>query len=148
MPKRLSHNISNKLEPGNGKSRCFLAVKTGRFRGMFLPIVAEALAIKEALSWVQGKGWSNVICESDSLTVVHNNVESDSLDFTSFGALVDDIKMLLIQFQGNCRVVALPRQAYMAAHELAQAIRIDEFVGEWFHNPPNIVRDVLLADSI
>lgn len=38
--------------------------------GLISSYMAEALAIKEALSWIQDRGWSKVTVETDCLTAV------------------------------------------------------------------------------
>ncbi|KAJ8769510.1 hypothetical protein K2173_004255 [Erythroxylum novogranatense] len=42
-----------------------LRVRIGRLEGAFRPKIAEALAIKEALSWIECTRWSRVIVEGD-----------------------------------------------------------------------------------
>ena len=47
-----------------------IQAKTICLYGMVSPVMAEFMAIKEALSWIEDTGWMNVIVESDSLVSV------------------------------------------------------------------------------
>ena len=42
--------------------------------GLVSPDVAEAIGLKEALSWIKDNSWSNVVVESDALVVVQEVV--------------------------------------------------------------------------
>ncbi|KAL8096143.1 hypothetical protein AgCh_037190, partial [Apium graveolens] len=44
--------------------------RTQYLPGMVSSIMAEALAIKEVLSWIKSKGWRKVVVESDCLTAI------------------------------------------------------------------------------
>ncbi|KAJ8765888.1 hypothetical protein K2173_020404 [Erythroxylum novogranatense] len=109
----------------------FLAARNNYVIGSLSPKVAEAMAIKEALSWIQDKSWDHVVCESDSLEVVQAIQASSYEDFTSFGAMIDNIKQNIESWSGVCRVSAVPRSANTAAHVLAQATRHSDCIGEW-----------------
>lgn len=124
----------------------FVAARNSRIVGLFSPRVAEAIAFKEALSWIQAEGWTHVCCEGDSLDVVHAIESAFLLDLTSFGAVINDIKTLVRSWRGNCGVAAVPRTANSAAHCLAQATRNPVSVGAWRGVPPNFLNVVLLAD--
>ncbi|XVE79954.1 hypothetical protein DITRI_Ditri14bG0098900 [Diplodiscus trichospermus] len=50
---------------------CFVAVKSAVHSHMSAnALLAEAISLKEALSWIKEKGWVNAVVESDSLLVV------------------------------------------------------------------------------
>uniref|UniRef100_A0A803NNS8 RNase H type-1 domain-containing protein n=1 Tax=Cannabis sativa TaxID=3483 RepID=A0A803NNS8_CANSA len=44
--------------------------KHGSKEVVFEPLLVEAMSIKEALSWIKDRGWTDVILESDCLTMV------------------------------------------------------------------------------
>lgn len=48
----------------------FVAAKSGRLSTVSDPFMAEALAVKEALTWIKDVGHVNVIIETDCLTFV------------------------------------------------------------------------------
>ncbi|KAJ8756330.1 hypothetical protein K2173_025142 [Erythroxylum novogranatense] len=124
----------------------FLAAKNMCLLGSFTPKVAEAMALKEALSWLQDKGWEQVVCESDCLEVIQAVINRDWQDLTSFGAIIDDIRRLQAQSRQQIHFNVVKRSGNCVAHSLDQATRLCSNVGEWFVNPPNYIRDVLLTD--
>ncbi|XP_060959571.1 uncharacterized protein LOC133030706 [Cannabis sativa] len=78
----------------------------------------EAFGIKEALSWIKGKQWSNVVVETDSLVSVH--ALSSSVFMPSvFGLLISDCKRLL-DCLCDVSVTFVSRSANKTAHCLAR----------------------------
>lgn len=68
-----------------------VAARTCCFSGMVAAEFAEALAIKEALSWIKEQDWQEVLLESDCLAAVQairSKVEMRS----SFGLVVDECR--------------------------------------------------------
>lgn len=90
----------------------------GKFRGSFCPSLAEAISIREALSWMHNLGYSNVVVESDVMVVIDalNNTISIS---SSLGLIVDDCKSLVRIFL-SCQFVLAYRSENQAVHALAR----------------------------
>lgn len=86
----------------------------GNLVGSFSPTLAEALTVREALSWLLSLGFSDNVIESDTLVVVDvlNNLVFDS---SSLGLIVEDCKILARQFS-SCLFVFVYRSANQAAH--------------------------------
>ncbi|XP_073152648.1 uncharacterized protein [Henckelia pumila] len=75
----------------------------GTLMRRFNPTTAEALSIKEALSWLKSVDCSQIIVESDALLVIKalNNSEPDS---SSLSLIVEDCKILARDFS-SCHFV-------------------------------------------
>lgn len=88
----------------------------GNLAGSFSPSLAEALTVREALSWLLSLDFSDIVIESDALVVVEalNNLVSDS---SSLGLVVEDCKILASHFS-SCHFVFVYRSANQAAHGL------------------------------
>ncbi|CAH9089593.1 unnamed protein product [Cuscuta epithymum] len=86
--------------------------------GECLPCEAEALAIREALSWIKTAGWSNVDVESDALQLTRA-IQSKGNE-SAFGIIVDDINEISASITG-IEFSHVKRSANRAAHDLAKA---------------------------
>ncbi|KAJ8762002.1 hypothetical protein K2173_006604 [Erythroxylum novogranatense] len=108
-----------------------LGVRIGRLEGAFRPKIAEALAIKEALSWIERFGWPWVVVESDYLVVIHALLDRHFVNATAFGDLIS--LSCFLHSQLDCEVVFhhVRRSANQVAHGLTQASRTMANVGEW-----------------
>lgn len=79
--------------------------------------VAEALGVKEALSW--RKQWGAVTLETDSLSVVQS-IRSKAVMLSYFGDLINDCRALLEELP-NVSLFFVRRSANGVAHFLARA---------------------------
>ncbi|XP_074346913.1 uncharacterized protein LOC141685724 [Apium graveolens] len=86
--------------------------------GLDSPYMAEAIAIKEALSWIQDRGWSKIVVESDCLTAVQA-VRSKVPMRSPFGDVIQSCRNMLASFN-TVSLFFIKRSANMAAHELAR----------------------------
>ncbi|XP_021593121.1 uncharacterized protein LOC110600563 [Manihot esculenta] len=84
------------VRDANGR---FMAAKTGCFCSQMEVKCAEAMAFREALSWIKEYGWDQVLFESDTqvLVVSINNASLD--DLSPFGILVQNCKLLLSSYE-------------------------------------------------
>ncbi|CAH9096881.1 unnamed protein product, partial [Cuscuta epithymum] len=96
----------------------FLAGAAIPRKGVCLPKEAEALSMREALSWIKAAGWDQVDVESDALHLVEG-VHSASTE-SSFGLLVNDIKELATSFS-SITFSHVKRSANRVAHHMARA---------------------------
>lgn len=87
--------------------------------GHVQPEIAEIIGIKEALSWIEGHQWQNVIIETDSLACVQA-INSEFHIPSRFGLLVHDCRGLL---SNMCNVILefVKRSANRSAHSLARS---------------------------
>ncbi|XP_062081298.1 uncharacterized protein LOC133786098 [Humulus lupulus] len=90
-------------------------------RGNVTPELAEAIAIKEALSWIKDSGWQKVTLESDCLLVVQA-LRSPSHHSSYFGRIIDVCKSLLASIKPRVvNVKFIKRSANNVAHSLARS---------------------------
>lgn len=82
------------------------------------PTFAEAIAIKEALSWAKEMKWHTVTVESDCQVVVQL-IRSSVPMRSRLGKVVEDCRDLL-RIYNNFQLYFIKQSANMSAHELAQ----------------------------
>ncbi|XP_030502725.2 uncharacterized protein LOC115717895 [Cannabis sativa] len=92
----------------------FAGVKTGSVS----PELAEAMGIREALSWLKNHPFSQAIVETDSL-VCAESIRSAEVFASSFGSVVNDCKKLL-ESLSNVSLLFVKRSANCAAHFVAR----------------------------
>lgn len=68
-----------------------IEAKTCLRNGQEEPEVVEAIAVKEALSWIKSKNWQKVVVETDCMAVVQG-VRSDVRMRSQFGLLVEECR--------------------------------------------------------
>ncbi|XP_060961018.1 uncharacterized protein LOC133031516 [Cannabis sativa] len=104
--------------------------------GVVKPVIAETIGIKEALSWIERKQWSNVVIETDALVVVQAINSSFSMP-SQFGLLVGDCRTLMSSLN-NVSLKFVKRFANRAAHCLA---RESCFSSDCIFNQHNVSAD-------
>lgn len=122
----------------------FIAAYQGYFQGCFSPLLAEAISLREVLSWIKTMHIGNLIIESDSQLLVystHNSVE----DTSSIGLVVDDCKALIGAID-HCEVRFVYRSANDVAHSIARAARSTSGWHEWVQSCPSFIFDVMATD--
>ncbi|XP_063939145.1 uncharacterized protein LOC135148333 [Daucus carota subsp. sativus] len=82
------------------------------------PVTAEAMAIKEALSWIDDMQWPHVTVESDCLVVVQA-IRSKTPMRSHLGGIIEECRRLLTQFH-KVSLFFVKRSANMVAHQLAR----------------------------
>ncbi|XP_031101786.1 uncharacterized protein LOC116005685 [Ipomoea triloba] len=93
------------------------------------PYLAEAMAVKEALSWMKINGYSDFILESDSLNF-YSNYNSNLVDLSYVGLLVKQCRCIANDI-GNVFVHRVRRSANQVAHVLARATGSSSVLGSW-----------------
>lgn len=91
--------------------------KSEIFHGQVRPELAEAVAVKEALSWVKDKQWREVVIETDCLVVVQA-IRSKVPMTSPFGSIIMECRSLVVEL--NTEVLFVHRSANMAAHFIAR----------------------------
>uniref|UniRef100_A0A803PKP8 Reverse transcriptase domain-containing protein n=1 Tax=Cannabis sativa TaxID=3483 RepID=A0A803PKP8_CANSA len=86
--------------------------------GVVSPLLAEAVGIKEALSWIKNKRWSDLVLETDCLNVVHD-FNSNKPMISPYGFVIKDCKAIL-EHLVNVSIVFVKRSANKVAHALAR----------------------------
>ncbi|KAH9753855.1 putative reverse transcriptase/RNA-dependent DNA polymerase [Citrus sinensis] len=112
----------------------FIAAKSSSLPGSFDPREAEALAVKEALSWLKTFPFTLVILEMDSLLVF--NALHDQLVYPNgFGSIIADCRVLA-QSLGEVAFSFVRRSANSAAHTVARVGSSMSGSGVWNFVPP------------
>lgn len=71
-----------------------IEAKTLVYPHLVTPILAETMAIKEALSWIDRDRWPQVVLESDCLVVVQA-IRGSTPMRSLFGQLVEECRLLM-----------------------------------------------------
>ncbi|KAL8108560.1 hypothetical protein AgCh_024870 [Apium graveolens] len=89
-------------------------------RGSISPDLAEALGIREALSWLKNTNYANAVVESDCLQVVQA-IQSSFICFSYLGRVVSECRNLLVSLSDkNVSFNFVKRSANKVAHYLAR----------------------------
>ncbi|XP_019190496.1 PREDICTED: uncharacterized protein LOC109184955 [Ipomoea nil] len=110
----------------------FLACKNMCMHSNYTVKEAEALSVREALSWLLGIGMGNVEVEMDS-QIVFNVLHSSSFS-SSFGLLVDDVKELAATI-GGVEFFYARWNANCATDTVARGAFLCQIVGSGFIHP-------------
>ncbi|XP_074351531.1 uncharacterized protein LOC141690649 [Apium graveolens] len=89
-------------------------------QGTIDPVLAEAIGIREALSWVKEHGWCGTAVETDCLAMVQA-IRCSSVTLSYLGRVIDECKGLLAQLkERNVTLMFVKRSANKVAHYLAR----------------------------
>jgi hypothetical protein len=116
-----------------------------KFPNVTVPEMAEAMAIRFALSFARGECLDNFTCATDYLSVVQR-VNSPGKDRSACGSVIEDIKRLLSSFQSSS-ITHVYRSQNVAAHVLAHYVDYSN-VSIWRGVPPVCIRDAIRKDSM
>ncbi|XP_050223218.1 uncharacterized protein LOC126673217 [Mercurialis annua] len=108
------------------------------------PVIAEAWALKEALSWIKNRNMSNVVVEVDCLQIVQllsSDIQPTSYLLCLLVDCVDVLKTLM-----NVKVYFVYRSANSVAHSLARSTSSMSGRRVWSDDPPEFLLNVLLSD--
>ncbi|KAL8119749.1 hypothetical protein AgCh_017015 [Apium graveolens] len=123
----------------------FLGARCCRLQGAWSPREAEAIGMKEALSWVIARRNHHCIIESDAQVLVA--ACNGKPGVAIFGTIVDDCNQLLKHIN-PVLVKFVYRSANSVAHALAKASYSMSDVGEWVNAPSDFISYVLERDLI
>lgn len=102
-------------------SKDLLEAKARCVRGSVEPDLAEAINIREALSWIKYRRWSKVEVESDSLVSVQS-IRSSTMLLSYFGRVIQECRQLLFDLKYNeVSIKFVKRSADAATHSLAKS---------------------------
>jgi ribonuclease HI len=107
------------------------------------PEMAEALALRRAVSFAVNEGFTKVIFASDCLSVI-NRIAEPLVDRSFCGPVIEDVKLAAASFE-SCSFTHVSRSLNMAAHCLA---RLCEFSVDavWRGVPPDCIREAICND--
>lgn len=110
---------------------------------VFSPKEAEAMAVREALSWLKNRDISQVQVETDSLQIIQSlklNVEDSSFDL-----VISDVKDLLCSLS-HVTIFHARRIANSVAHRLVREAYSLSVGKEWSFCPPSFIVNVLYSN--
>ncbi|XP_074335978.1 uncharacterized protein LOC141673144 [Apium graveolens] len=130
---------SNKISVGcviRDDRGSFVCARSNAIQGTFHPREAEAVGLKEALSWV--KDWRRHRCvfECDSKVLV--DAAKGEAGTTYFHLIVEECRDILKHFE-EVLVCFIHRSANIAAHNLAQVAYSTSGPMEWLDTAPNFL---------
>lgn len=108
------------------------------------PLVAEALAMRDAISLAINLSLSNVIFESDNQTLVEacrKNIVRGEIRI-----IIDDILKLKSQIQVS-GFTWVKRGGNRTAHAIANLAKNNRLSGSWISCPPDLLRSALVNDA-
>ncbi|CAH9075972.1 unnamed protein product [Cuscuta epithymum] len=123
----------------------FVAGTAMPWPGILSSLEAELIAIREALSWLQGTGWQSVEVESDASRAISEIKKHTS--FSSFGLIAEDIRELATNF-ANISFFFTRRSANKLAHSIAKAACSMSYSCSWFYVIPSFLSCIFYNDLI
>jgi ribonuclease HI len=107
------------------------------------PEIAEALAMRRAITFARDEGFSNIIVSSDCLSVVQRVIAGEE-DRSLCGPVIHDIRRMAASFV-SCSFNHVKRGLNCAAHSLA---KLSEFsvCSVWRGVAPDCIREILCND--
>lgn len=121
----------------------FIAGYGGSFAGALDPNIVEAMAFREALSWLKKRSVHHVHIELDSLTVVQA-FDNKNKDSSYLGSIIADYHQLVKDLR-SYSVYFVRRSANSAAHIIAREAGSMSDRKEWLSMPSFLI-DVLSSD--
>ncbi|KAK6161535.1 hypothetical protein DH2020_004916 [Rehmannia glutinosa] len=122
----------------------FIVARTLWFQGIYEVREAEALGVREALSWIRSLSLNKVVIETDAKYVV-DGLLSLELGDSEFDTILIECRNLL-QGEPNLSVDFIRRGGNMVAHRLAKESFSFGSPFVWSDPPPCIVK--LLVDDV
>ncbi|KAM0846858.1 hypothetical protein ACQ4PT_055376 [Festuca glaucescens] len=120
----------------------FLLSCSEGLHGLPPPELAEAIAVRRAMSVARVRGFSRIAVVSDCLSVIQRILAS-AMDRSTLGAVINDINTLKTDFQ-SCLFSFSSRKTNVLAHKLARAAQ--PLVCNISAVIPEFIRDELCTD--
>lgn len=112
----------------------FIATKNDILPGSFEAHEAEAIGVRESLSWLKKFAFHSVILEIDNLQVF-NALHDKDVYPNGFGIIIADCRAL-IQSLREVTFYFVRRSANSTAHIVTRVSGSMSDLGEWSHVPP------------
>jgi hypothetical protein len=110
-----------------------------------MPEIAEAVAIRQPLTFIESIGVHSLQVVSDCLSVI-NKLQQQALNRSPTGAIVHDIKLKAKKFV-SCTFKRGSRLCNVVAHILAKSAEYDS--GScWFNEPPEVIRSIICTEQL
>ncbi|KAK6144752.1 hypothetical protein DH2020_021572 [Rehmannia glutinosa] len=123
----------------------FVVARTIYFPGIYAVREAEAIGVREALSWIHGLGIRQVVLETDAKYVVDSLITQET-GISEYDSIIQECCGFL-QSEPEVSVKFVRRNANMVAHELAKGSFSFDSPSVWNSQPLCIV-DLLSLDAL
>ncbi|VFQ89687.1 unnamed protein product [Cuscuta campestris] len=118
-----------------GEDKSFIGAFNSCINCPLEPRVAETMAIKEALSWIKGHGFSEVSILSDCALLIKALNNPSSRNTSYLGAIEGDCRGLASSFI-SLKFFYIPRTLNCIAHAFAR--EAGARTNEWWNSPPTL----------
>ncbi|XP_019156834.1 PREDICTED: uncharacterized protein LOC109153396 [Ipomoea nil] len=119
----------------------YIAAANGPLVCPYDPVMAEAMAVTEALSWLKNNGYSAVRLFTDS-TVLVSSIRDARFFRSYFGFILDSCIRLISAMPGTV-VSFVRRNANIAAHTLAKHASAPVGSSVWRDGPPHFLEQII-----
>ncbi|XP_019150979.1 PREDICTED: uncharacterized protein LOC109147776 [Ipomoea nil] len=116
----------------------FMAATAGTLPGAFSPIMAEALACKEALSWLKGRDIQRIDLLTDCMELRSMIISRDTGTQSYVGVIADQCRTTMSLFN-YCSLHYISRAVNMHAHTLASLAFDQDHPMYWDVIPPDSI---------
>ncbi|XP_019150535.1 PREDICTED: uncharacterized protein LOC109147327 [Ipomoea nil] len=116
----------------------YVSAFSGPLQGCSSPLMAEALACKEALSWLKDRGEQNVEVYTDCLTLHRYLTTPTTVLRTYLGYAIDTCRLIASSFQ-SCSFHFIHRVENHLAHALATTAYQQTATMYWDLLPPDVI---------
>ncbi|XP_019186583.1 PREDICTED: uncharacterized protein LOC109181286 [Ipomoea nil] len=116
----------------------YVSAYNGPLHGCSSPLMAEALACKEALSWLKDRGEQNVDIYTDCQTLHRYLTTPAVMMRTYLGYAIDTCRLIASSFQ-SCSFHFIPRLENHLAHTLAISAYQQTTTMYWDQLPPDTI---------
>ncbi|XP_074352387.1 uncharacterized protein LOC141691556 [Apium graveolens] len=123
----------------------FMRARCKEMDGLTAPREAEALSLKEALSWTKELGFRNCIFETDAKLLADACKGAKGMSY--FHTIVENCVEYCKYFD-NVLVKYVSRSANEVTHMLGRAAHSTSDVQEWVNSAPEFVHDAIVFYSI
>ena len=123
----------------------FIRARNHRIDAVYQPREAEAIGLREALSWVKELGYRKCVFETDAKMLAEACKKVQGR--TYFHSIVLSCVELFKHYD-EVLVEFVYRSANEVAHKLARVTHSMSGIHEWADAAPEFISDVLLIDSI
>lgn len=117
----------------------FIRARSKKIQAGYQPRIAEALSLREALSWTKEWRSSKCVFETDAKALVDAiNKVKENQGRSMFDTIVDDCRELIKHFQ-EVLIFFVPRSANGVAHLLAKGAYSMSGLQEWINTAPDFL---------
>ena len=122
-----------------------LGAKCSARMGCLDPTAAEAIAALEATRFCSSLGFDWLLLVGDAQLVVEA-VLTNTPDWSTKGHIIEAIRKQIFSFQ-QWKMIHVTRGANQIAHSLAKMGATQGIENEWFSDPSNCIRELIIVEQ-